>query len=75
MTKCKVIEIGERSRRGRTGVLRNFPQKSRDLSRAVWCFISHLLNRHERKQHRQVLQFPRRLNSEIITEQQKGNNS
>jgi len=72
MTKCTVIQIVERSGRGRTGKL---PLKSGDMSRAVWCFVSRLLNSGKRKKHRRVLQFPQELNLGIATEQQKGNNS
>ena len=74
MTKCTVIQIVERSRRGGNGAFRNFPLKSRDISRAVVYLIRRLLN-SKRKKHRQILHFPEQRNTEITTEQQKGNNS
>ena len=74
MTKCTVIEMTERSRRGRKGVFRNLALKSRGISRSVGSLISRLFN-SKRNKFRQILQFPEQQNSEITTEQQKGNNS
>lgn len=72
--KCAVTEIVGRSHQGRTGVFRNVLLKSRDMSRAVWGFISRLLRSDQQERHQEVLHFPKQINSEV-TERQKGNNS